>query len=280
MSPLDPYEHAQLDQIRAWRAQSPGFATRTLGKATSKATDMVQKAIPDVALRLALESVHAAATKLADRRSILKHAGVNSLEELYGLPLQTCDGVAAKIGRRATLLAGSSGALFGVAGTFGMVADVPTLLTVTFRTIHRLALCYGEDLTAPERRRLPVAVFALASANTLEEKQEALTAIDHEYAHEHDPAWREGIERAAQRELAKDAAVFSINNLGKTLVRRLGLRKAGESIPFLGAFVGGGVNAWYLNDVVKATQHTFQLRWLRRKYGHHDPLALTHQTES
>ena len=194
--------------------------------------------------------------------------------------MQACDGVAATIGRRAVWLAGGSGALFGVAGTFGMVADVPSLLAITFRTIHRLALCYGEDLTAPERRRLPVAVFALASANSLEEKQEALHAIDQEYAAEHDPAWREGIERAAQRELAKDAAVFSINNLGKTLVRRLGLRKAGESIPFIGAFVGGGVNAWYLGDVAKATQHTFQLRWLRRKYGHHDPLALPQETAS
>ena len=271
MSPLNEYELAQLAQIRQWRGAAPGLATRTIGKASGPLATAVEKALPSMALRLTLDGVHAAAVRLTDRRSILKRAGVDDIEELRKVPLETCDGLAERVGRRAMLLGGSSGALFGIAGGFGLVADLPTLLTLTFRTIHRVGLCYGEDLGAPERRRLPVAVFALVAANSMEEKTEALQAIDS--LEQDSVAWEEGMSRAAQRELAKDGVVLSINNLGKSLARNLGWRKAGESLPVIGAFVGGSVNAWYLNDLAKAARHTFQLRWLRARYGHdHAPL--------
>jgi hypothetical protein len=133
-------------------------------------------------------------------------------------------------------------------------------------------LCYGEDLAAPERRRLPVAVFALASANSMREKQEALEAIDTVVQAGDSAAAIDGISRAAQRELAKDSVAFSLNNLGKSLARNLGWRKAGETLPVVGALVGGSVNAWYLNELAHAAQYTFQLRWLRQKYGHEDAL--------
>jgi hypothetical protein len=271
MTPLNEYEHRQLEQIRAWRAQSPGLATRTIGKASGPLASAVEKAVPTVALRLSLDAVHAAAVRLSDRRSILRKAGVSNVEELRHAELQTCDRLALQVGQRAALAAGGSGALFGVAGGLGLVADLPTLLTLTFRTIHRTALCYGEDLTPPERRPLPVAVFALASANSMEEKEDALHAIDSVGGGAGD-AGIEGMSRAAQRELAKDSVAFSLNNLGKSLARNLGWRKAGESLPLVGAVVGGSVNAWYLHDLARAARYTFQLRWLRQKYGHEHAL--------
>ena len=272
MSPLNDYEHTQLAQIRNWRAEPPGLATRTIGKASGPLAEAAEKVVPTVALRVALDAVHAAAVRLSDRRSILRRAEVPDLEALRSLPLQTCDELAEGVGRRAVLLAGGSGALFGVAGGLGLIADLPTLLTLTFRTIHRTALCYGEDLTAPERRRLPVAVFALASANSLEEKVQALDAIDTVAEGSDDLAWAGSMGRAAQRELAKDSVAFSLNNLGKSLARNLGWRKAGESLPLVGALVGGSVNAWYLHDLARAARYTFQLRWLRAKYGHEHAL--------
>jgi hypothetical protein len=214
MSPLDEYEHQQLALIRAWRGLEPGFATRSIGKASSRLASVAEKMVPTLALRIALDAAHAAAVRLSDRRSILKHAGVADIEDLRYVELQACDRLAGRVGRRATLFAGSSGALFGVVGALGLAADLPTLLTLSFRTIHRIGLCYGEELAAPERRRLPVAVFALAAANTMEEKLEALNAIDAvaEVADGH--AAVEGVNRAAQRQLAKDGVAFSLNTLG------------------------------------------------------------------
>ncbi|HWY23437.1 MAG TPA: EcsC family protein [Nevskia sp.] len=271
MTPLNEYEHRQLELIRAWRSESPGLATRTIGKASGPLATAVDKVVPTMALRLSLDAVHAAAVRLSDRRSILRKAGVASIEDLRHAELQTCDRLAEQVGRRGALAAGGSGALFGIAGGFGLVADLPTLLILTFRTIHRTALCYGEDLTPTERRRLPVAVFALAASNSMEEKQDALHAID-TVEDSGSEAGVEGVSRAAQRELAKDSVAFSLNNLGKSLARNLGWRKAGESLPLIGAFVGGSVNAWYLHDLARASRYTFQLRWLRNKYGHEQAL--------
>lgn len=274
MSRLNVYEREQLQRIRHWRQEAPGPATRAFGQAASPAVETVEKLVPGVVLRLALESVHSVATRIADRRSILRRANLPNLEALREAPLKLCDELAVHASRRAVALAGGSGALFGVAGTLGLIADVPTLLTLTFRTIHRVALCYGEETTTPARRHLAVAVFALASANSMGEKQEALGAIDADAAGE--MRWREGIERAAERELAKEAAIFSLNNLGKQLAKHLGWRKAAESLPVMGAVVGGSVNAWYLHDVARVARHTFQWRWLLAKYGHLPaPAALT-----
>jgi hypothetical protein len=275
MSPLDEYERQQLALIRAWRAQPPSLATRTLGRASAPLADAAEKIVPTVALRLALDAVHALAVRLADPAWVLRHAGVTEIEALRRQSLQRCDRLAEQVGQRAMLIGGGSGLVCGVAGGFGLAVDLPTLLTLTFRTIHRVALCYGENLTPPERRRLPVAVFALASANTMDEKIQALSAVDSAFETGEPTAWAEGIGRAAQRELAKDSVAFSLNNLGKSLARNLGWRKAGESVPLVGAVVGGSVNAWYLHDLANVARRSFQLRWLRAKYDHHVTLAAT-----
>ena len=81
-----------------------------------------------------------------------------------------------------------------------------------------------------------------------------------------DAAWRDGIERAAERELAKEAAVMSLNNLARQLGLNLGWRKAGGALPVIGAAVGGSVNAWYLYDVTRTAQFCYQERWLQRRY--------------
>ena len=272
MNTLNVYEQEQLQLIRDWRLRPPGIATRTFGSAAGPAAEAVERIVPGAVLRLALESVHAAAAALSDRRSILRRAGVDSVEQLREGSLQLSDELSQRVSVRAVALAGGSGALFGTIGTLGLIADVPSLLTITFRAIHRIGLCYGEEIADPLRRPLAVAIFALASANSMQEKQQALEAIDAaaeriSNAAGNEPKWREGIERAAERELAKEAALFSLNNLGKTLAKNLGWRKAAESLPIMGALVGGSVNAWYLRDVTRVARHTFQWRWLRARHG-------------
>lgn len=261
-----PYEREQLARITEWRNESPDFFSQALGRALSPAARAVQRTIPVDWLRSALKGMQRTSARMADRRSILRAAQVDDLAALRAGSLAACDKVAGRVGRRGAALAGGSGALFGIAGAAGLVADVPTLLVQAFRVIHRTGLCYGEDCAEEELQRLPVAIFALASANTLEEKQSALAAIEHD-ASASDAAIRDGLERAAERELAKEATVFSISNLSSAIGRRLGLAKAGGSLPLMGAFVGAAVNAWYLNEVAYAARTAFQLRWLRRRYA-------------
>lgn len=263
MRALSDYEKRQLKLIRDWQAESPGWGTRLLAKPGSKIAGAVQALVPEDALRAALDGVNRFAEKFSDERPILKRAGVSSLSELRDQSLKVCDDLMRTEQRRAMAMGGVGGAAFGVAGAAGMVADVPALIALALRTIHRVGLCYGEDLRQPGYRQLAIGVFALASANSLEEKQVAVAALrDFNVSSLDESAWRDGVERAAEREFAKEAAVFSLNNLASKLGINLGKRKAAGVVPIIGALVGGSVNAWYLYDVAQVSRYVFQERWL------------------
>ena len=203
--------------------------------------------------------------KLSDERSILRQAGVASLAEMREQPLQACDRLALSVGRRAAALGGAAGAVFGVTGAAGLVIDVPALLTLALSTVHRTGYCYGERPAADEERRLGIAVFAVVSANSADEKLAALNALKAE-SELFDAAWRDGVEQITERELAKEAAVYSVQNLARSIGVNLGKRKAAEAIPVIGAVVGGLVNASYLADVAQTARYVFAERWLEAHY--------------
>ena len=264
---MDRYERQVWDTLTRWSAEKPAAVTRLFGRAAGPASQAMQSLIPTEALRAALSGVLSASQRFSGYTSLLQRAGVSSLEELQDGPLQRCDKLADDVRRKAVALGGGTGAVFGVAGGAGLVADVPSLLTLAFRTIYRTGLCYGEALSGPNSRPIAIAIFALASANTMQEKQLALSALSHaQLWDQSDSAWRDGLERAAERELAKEAAVFSVNNVAKQLGRHLGWRKASGSLPVIGALVGSSVNAWYLYDVATVARYCFQRRWLDRRY--------------
>ncbi|MGQ0697204.1 MAG: EcsC family protein [Panacagrimonas sp.] len=268
MTALTEYESRQLALIRAWQSESPGWGTRLLAKPGSKIAGAVQAMVPEDALRAALDGVNRMAEKLSGDKSILKRAGVQSLDQLRAQDLELCDRLMRTEQRRAMAMAGVGGAAFGVAGAAGMVADVPTLIGLALRTIHRVGLCYGEDLRNVDHRKLAIGVFALASANSLEEKQTAVVALRDFRPRSLDAAaWRDGVERAAERELAKEAAVFSLQNLARKLGINLGQRKAAGVVPVLGALIGGSVNAWYLYDIAQVSRYVFQERWLGERHS-------------
>lgn len=263
---MTPYEQQVLRRLRAWQAQPPSWGTRLLAKPGGKIAQAVQVVVPTEALRAALGTVDRLGRKLSDERSILARAGVASIPELRQEPLELCDRLSRSVGRRAQALGGAAGAVFGIAGAAGLVADVPALLTLALRTIHRVGLCYGEQPAADEARRLGLAVFALVSANSADEKLAALAALQSE-GDLTDAAWRDGVERVAEREIAKEATVYGLHNLARNIGLNLGTRKAAGSVPVLGAAVGGAVNAWYLADVGQTARYVFQERWLRARHG-------------
>lgn len=278
MTALSPYEQKALKQLRAWQAEPPSWGTRLMAKPGGTIARAVQIVVPTSALRAALATVDRLGRRLSDERSILQRAGVASLDELRALPLEACDRLARSVSRRAQTLGGAAGALFGIAGAAGLIADVPALLTLALRTIHRTGLCYGEKPAVDEERRLGLAIFALVSANSAEEKQAALSALRGELhpggrqateAHPAllDAAWRDGVERVAEREIAKEATVYSLQNLARSIGLNLGSRKAAGSVPVIGAAVGGAVNAWYVADVAAVSRYVFQERWLRARHG-------------
>lgn len=262
MFAMNDYEQQRLKQLRRWQSQKPDWGSRLLAKPAGVAGKLVQKLVPVSAIQAALKGLNHVALRLSSERSLVIAAGVTDIQQLRQQPLETCDRLALREQRRAMAMAGAGGALFGVAGAAGLTADVPTLLTLVMRTIHRTGLCYGEQA----ERELIIGIFALASANSAEEKATALAALESEMEDMDHAAARDGLERAAERELAKEAAVFSLQTLAQRVGVNLGKRKIAGSVPLLGAVVGSAVNAWYVRDVAQIAQRVFQERWLKAKY--------------
>lgn len=263
---LTAYERGQLAQLRSWQRETPGWGTRLLAKPSSSAAQMVQAVVPVQALRSTLKGLEKAAHKFGGPAPILRRAKVQSLAELREVTLQNCDRLAKFEERSSVGVAGVAGAVLGVAGAAGMVIDVPALITQAMRVIYRTALCYGEDLAQDAQQGLSIGIFALVSANSMHEKQAALQAL---MAQQDllDAAWRDGVERVAERELAKEAAVFSLQTLASRIGLHLGQRKVAGTVPVLGAAVGGAVNAWYIHEVAQTARYVFQERWLRARYA-------------
>lgn len=258
---LTDYERGVLAELSDWQRQAPSWGTRLLAKPSGVAARAVQNMVPEEALRYGLEQLNRVAHRFEDRDDVLRRAGVADEQALASQSLAAADHLAVQIARRAMVLGGAGGAVLGVTGVAGMVIDIPALLTLALRTIHRTSYCYGEQLDGTERQRQVIGIFALASANTLAEKQAALAALaeDRDVV---DDAWRDGIERVAEREMAKEATVFSLQTLASRVGWHVGSRKGAGVVPLLGALVGSSMNAWYLHDVSKTARRVFQWRRL------------------
>lgn len=263
---MSPYERGQLAHLRNWQKEPPGWGTRLLAKPAGGAAKVVQAVIPVGALRAAFKGVERAAHKLGGPQAILRRAAVKELHELREQPLQSCDRLAKFEERNSMMFAGASGAALGIAGAAGMAVDIPALIAQALRIIQRTGFCYGEDMREPSLQSLSLGIFALVSANSMEEKQAALAAL-HQHTDLLDAAWRDGVERAAERELAKEATAFSLQTLASRIGLNLGQRKAAGVVPVLGAVIGASVNAWYMHDVATTARYVFQERWLKNRYG-------------
>ena len=130
------------------------------------------------------------------------------------------------------------------------------------RALIRIGYCYGETPSPA----LVAGLFALVSADTDDEKREAWNhvlalppASDVAIA-DGEAALRDGLERAAERELAKQALNASLQKLACVLVQRLGAKKAAGVLPMLGAVVGGAVNIRFIYRLGEAARMAYAAR--------------------
>ncbi len=255
---MNPYEQRCREELERWRSEPPGVLAQSLDRVLAPAVRAVQAMVPESAFRAALEATDQVAARLAARQRLLKRVAVGRLEEVRALPLERNDELFRSVRRRAVQLAAGSGVATGVVGAVGLAVDVPALLTLALNSIHRVGYCYGYDCA---QEGAALAIFALASANTLEEKQAAWEALQAQQGAA-SAALRDGLERAAERALGKQAAITGLQTLARQLGLNLGRRKALGVVPVFGALVGGSVNAWYMHDLCTAARFTFVARKL------------------
>lgn len=256
---------ALLDEVIAWRDRPAKADIRGLPVVSIPALGRLRSLVPEGAAQRTLAGVYAASVRLSQPERLLRQSGVESIKDLGQRPLADCDAQARGLARQSGWLAGGAGAAFGLAGAAGLVADAPALLLVGLRALVRIGYCFGEQPSPA----LVAALFALASADSEDEKRSAWCAVlsapaggGDAAASVNDAALRDGLERAAEREFAKQALSGSLQKLAATMAQRLGTNKLAGALPVIGAAVGGAVNIRFAYLLCEAARMGFIARRL------------------
>ena len=144
--------------------------------------------------------------------------------------------------------AGSEGFATGLGGTATMVADVGAVIVLAFRTIHKIAMCYGYEVKSAEDKEFVLNILSVSGANDMKEKKEALLALKSDFL---------------QKKIIEEVLM---SNLVKKVAKQLGInltkRKLMQIMPIIGAGIGAAVNASYINDIAWTARRSYQLKWL------------------
>ena len=252
------YENSQVKSIVEWKDQEPSVVSKGLGLLSMPFEFVVQKIIPDGVVQAILTGANSAGEFLADENDIIRDGNVTRVEELRGKNLKLSDDLANEVHNWAIGIAGVEGGAAGAFGGFGIAADIPALLTLALRTIHKIGLCYGYKANTEEEKKFVLSIMSAAGANTQKEKREALIALHTMYGILQKQAWR----KIAQSTGKEAVMITAIKNLCKQLGINLSKRKALQAIPVLGGVIGASVNASYIRDVGYAARRIYQERWL------------------
>lgn len=262
MSALTQYEKDQVREIVLWERKEPSVLSKIGGGLLKPFSWMISKIVPDKVMEGALLACNAAGALLADKNDILRDGTVDSVKELQFKDLELSDKMANNVHNWAVGLATVEGGAAGALGVPGMVADVPALITLAYRTMHKIAMCYGFECSNPEEKMFLNHIMAAANANTIQEKAASIIALQQINVIIAKTAWRKMSEKAAANKISKEAFVLFIRSFAKSLGYNLTRRKALQAIPVVGGAVGASMNAVFIHDVAWAARRSFQKRWL------------------
>ncbi|MFO7884008.1 MAG: EcsC family protein [Desulfobacteraceae bacterium] len=222
----------------------------------------MQKIIPDAAIRGVLDGGNAVAEWLADTDDIIRDAEVSAIFQLKRKNLNLLDKLANEVHNWAIGIATVEGGVTGATGIFGLAADIPAIITLALRTIHKIGLCYGFEAKNEMDNQFVFSILSASGANSVAEKAAALSMLRSVEITIAKQTWKAMAEKAAQQQISKEGAIIAIKDLAKQLGINLTKRKALQAIPAVGALIGSSVNGWYVKDVGLAARRAFQERWL------------------
>jgi hypothetical protein len=259
---LGEYQKEQIRAIEEWKNEKPPVIVSAFGVVMFPISLLIQTFVPRSAIRRAISGTSWAAERFADEGDVMRKGGVSEIEALRTKDLKLSDKLANEVHNWAIGIASAEGVGLGIWGIYGLMLDIPFIITFALRTIHKIGLCYGYKSKDEKGRQFVLALLSAAAANTASERVDAvkmLRAIDVMIAKQ---TLKRVTEKAVERQLAKETVMISVKNLGKKLAINITERKILQAIPAIGAVVGASVNGWFINDVSWAARRAFQERWL------------------
>lgn len=162
---------------------------------------------------------------------------VSTYHGIFTLPVPHVDAVARDVIRSGMKLAAAEGAGLGMGGLFTVVPDLGLLSAITMRTIQKLSLVYGfEYNTEAEMAELWMAAASAAGVDI----------------------GRDLIEK----NLLKRFIARAIRAVAAQASREIVERWAARMVPIISAFVGGGLNYYFVRAWGERAMQHFRQRHL------------------
>ena len=260
---MSDYENEQVLAIEAWKKEEPGVVSQAVGTVLKPVSWLVEKIVPEKAIEGALNLSNSAAEWLTDKGDILRDGQVAEIEELRTKSLELSDSLANTVHNWAIGVAAVEGGVTGATGLVGMAVDIPTLITMCLRVIHKIGLCYGFECKKEVEQRFVFGILSAAGANSMKEKNMSILTLQQITVMLTKMTWKQITEAAAKNKFGLAALVILIKQLAKQLGINITKRKALQVVPVIGAAVGAAMNTSILNDVAWAARRSYQELWLK-----------------
>lgn len=256
------YIHTQISEIKEWENREPSTTEKITDKIFTPITWTMQRIIPPKVIETAILGCNWMAEFLTDENDIIRDGEVSDIRELRNKDLMLSDNLANNVHNWAMGMALGEGGAAGALGFAGMAVDIPTIITLAYRTIHKIGLCYGYRCDTELDKQFIYGVMSAAGSNDQKEKYTALITLKQIGVMISRTTWKKMTEQAAQAQFSKEAFVIAIRNIAKQLSINLTKKKALQIVPFAGAVVGATMNTAFIREIGWAARRAFQRRWL------------------
>lgn len=266
---LSATEQAALKESEDFFQRPDGRLQKVLGR-VGRPLGALLKASPKRLQRAITGSIHGVLTTVADgaEAGFSERALIDRLcqkvgfelepwERIFSVDYHLLDEEANSKLRVAKNLAVVQGGLTGLGGAPGLIADIPSLYFLMFRTIHQVALCFGFPANTPVERRYLLQVVNVGHHLELRDRRFALIELEQlEQELSRGDSTTEDLQRAL---LAKSVQLLA-GRLAATLVQR----KAVQTFAVVGGAVGAMINRQLLDDVGSTAFHAYRRRYLQK----------------
>jgi EcsC protein family len=280
--------HDGKAEVSEWKAQTPGFMKKASEIASRPLIWVADKMLPDNVKEKMSDLTETVVEKLQDAshwtvspEDVLKEMGEfewkpTSISELKTGNIHDIDSVAQSFVKSNSQMAAAEGFGTGLIGFPGLVADIPALLTLSFRLINQISLCYGYEVTDKDEKlnekesfelSYMLRVLRVGTASTQEEKVKALIEMK-----DFESGYYEGIASGAVKDVTlQQVSKIAVIHLSKALlsqvVKQTVSRKAMAAIPGIGAVLSAGFNYYTIQDIGQAASMLYRERFLLDKKG-------------
>lgn len=280
MAKLNHSEQKILEEINAWKGESPGFLSKisaALAKPISWAGNQlipndVQNKIAEIVQNV-MDKLQTASNWTVSEKMIIQDIQqyaphVQTIQDLKTVSIQDLDSVSQEYLKSNKLASAVQGLGTGLLGWVGLIADLPAFFMVSMRLIHQTSLCYGyskEGENEAFETSYMLHVFKVATASSMIEKQQALSALkdlETDFYQEQEPS-----DDPLVKHVTKKFAVGLSTKLVQEIIMQILQRKAIAMVPGVGALLNSGFNYLYMQDIGKTAFMLYRQRFLRDKSG-------------